>query len=372
VGSASYSRLPAGDYRFLVKACNGDGVWTEAATSFKFTVVPFLWQTWWFRLGTVVLFTAIVIGVAQFLDSRRMRQRLQEINRQAALERSRMAGMAEVATSVLHNVGNVLNSVNISSTVISNKLRHMRLENVGKASALLNQHVNDLPGFLTNDPKGRRLPEYLSELSNHLGNERDEILRELKSLVDGIEHIKNIVSRQQSYARASGVQESFGVVDVVEDAIRIHSGAMENLRVEMVREYQELPPVTMDKHKLLQIVINLISNAKHALTDGVTLEKKMVVRVGMNGNQRVKIAVIDNGVGISQENLTQIFQYGFTTRKDGHGFGLHSGALAAKELGGSLSVQSDGPGRGAAFTLEFPLQTADALASTADGGLSRN
>jgi ligand-binding sensor domain-containing protein/signal transduction histidine kinase len=371
-GNASYSRLPAGDYRFLVKACNGDGVWTEAATSFQLTVTPFLWQTWWFRLGTVAVFTAVVIGIAQLLDSRRMRQRVEEINRRAALERSRMAGMAEIATSVLHNVGNVLNSVNISSTVIGNKLRHMRLENVGKVSALLNQHADDLPGFLTMDPKGRRLPEYLSELSNHLGREREDLLREVKSLAEGIEHIKNIVSRQQSYARASGVQESFGIVDVVEDAIRIHSGAMENLQVRMVREYQELPPVTMDKHKLLQIVINLISNAKHALTDGGASEKRILVRVGMNGGQRVKIAVIDNGIGISPENLTQIFQYGFTTRKDGHGFGLHSGALAARELGGSLTVQSDGPGRGAAFTLEFPLQPGDAPASADASGLSRN
>ena len=70
----------------------------------------------------------------------------------------------------------------------------------------------------------------------------------------------------------------------------------------------------------------------------------------------MKISYIDNGIGIPADNLTRIFGHGFTTRKEGHGFGLHSGALAAKELGGALTVESDGPGKGATFTLEFPIQ----------------
>ena len=58
---------------------------------------------------------------------------------------------------------------------------------------------------------------------------------------------------------------------------------------------------------------------------------------------------------IPAASLGRIFTLGFTTRKDGHGFGLHSAALAAAEMGGSLVAESDGLGQGATFTLELPM-----------------
>ncbi len=353
---ASYSRLPAGNYQFRVKACNSDGVWNETGSTLAFSVAPFLWQTWWFRLSATVSFTLIVLAASRVLAARRLRERLQEVNRQAALEHSRMAGMAEVATSVLHNVGNVLNSVNISSTVIGDHVRNLRVSNLGKVSALLTEHASDLPGFFSKDPKGQRLPGYLADLAVHLAQEREQILEELRSLQNGIEHIKKIVVSQQSFARASGVLEQFNLTEVIEDALRIHAGSIEHHQVHIVRDYQQSPQITSDKHRIMQILINLIANAKQAVNRSGAEEKCITLRVAMNGDQKAKISVIDNGIGITPENLTKVFHYGFTTRKDGHGFGLHSGALAAKELGGSLSVQSDGPGRGATFTLELPSQ----------------
>ena len=161
---------------------------------------------------------------------------------------------------------------------------------------------------------------------------------------------------QQSYARVVGVAETLPVVDLVEDALRLNAGAMERHQVKVMREYFEVPPILVDKHKVLQILVNLIRNAKYALDDKGHTDKRLVLQVGLNGNNTVKICVIDNGIGIAAENLTRIFEHGFTTRKEGHGFGLHNGALAAKELGGSLTAQSEGPGRGAKFTLELPLQ----------------
>jgi signal transduction histidine kinase len=133
---------------------------------------------------------------------------------------------------------------------------------------------------------------------------------------------------------------------------------MERHGVQVVREYDKVPAIRVDKHKVLQILVNLIRNAKFACDEGGHGKKRIILRVGLNGNNCVKISVIDNGIGIPQENLTQIFAHGFTTRKDGHGFGLHSGALAAKEMGGALVVHSDGLGQGAVFTLELPIQHA--------------
>jgi signal transduction histidine kinase len=159
---------------------------------------------------------------------------------------------------------------------------------------------------------------------------------------------------QQSYARASGIVDTLPIVDLVEDALRMNNGALARHEVQVIREYTATPSVPVDKHKVLQILVNLVRNAKYALDDGGRKDKLLTVRVATDSDGFVKILVIDNGVGIPRENLTRIFSHGFTTRKNGHGFGLHSGALAAKEMGGSLSAHSDGLGTGATFTLELP------------------
>ena len=294
------------------------------------------------------IFRDVTLRKQTELELARMHQQLLEVSRQA--------GMAEVATNVLHNVGNVLNSVNVSSSLISDKVRASKAVNLAKAVALLQAHEGDLGEFLTNDPKGRQLPGYLRSLADHLAGEQQETLKEIKSLAANIDHIKEIIAMQQSYAKVLGVIESLPVVDLVEDALRLNAGAMERHQVKVVREYFEVPPILVDKHKVLQILVNLIRNAKYALDDRGHTDKRMVLQVGLNGNNTVKISVIDNGVGIPQENLTRIFEHGFTTRKEGHGFGLHNGALTAKELGGKLTAYSDGPGKGANFTLELPRQ----------------
>jgi PAS domain S-box-containing protein len=271
------------------------------------------------------------------------------------IDTSRQAGMAEVATSVLHNVGNVLNSVNVSSSLIADKIRGSKVSNIAKAVALIRANEGDLNHFLASDPKGKQLLDYLSNLASHLAQEQEDMLREVGSLLGNIMHIKEIVAMQQDYAKISGVVESVKIVDLVEDAIRINEGAMSRHHVKVVRDFTEMPPTLTEKHKVLQILVNLIRNAKHACDDSRRDDKQITLRVtGENG--WIKILVIDNGVGIPAENLTRIFNHGFTTRKEGHGFGLHSGALTAKELGGTLVAFSEGEGRGATFTLELPIR----------------
>jgi PAS domain S-box-containing protein len=314
----------------------------------------------WFELSNSLLEVPgqapLVLSIFRDITQRKQgAEELEQLHRRL-LEVSRQAGMAEVATSVLHNVGNVLNSVNVSSSLLSDKVRHSKVTNLIKAARLLQGHADDLADFLARDDKGRQLPGYLCNVAEHLATEHQEILEELGSLSANIDHIKEIVAMQQSYARVLGVVESLPVAELVEDALRLNSGAMERHRVKVIREYSEVPPILVDKHKVLQILVNLIRNAKYALDDRGHTDKEMILRIGLNGNQMVKVAVIDNGVGIAPEHLTRIFEHGFTTRKEGHGFGLHNGALAAKELGGSLTAHSEGPGRGAAFTLELPCR----------------
>ena len=216
-------------------------------------------------------------------------------------------------------------------------------------------HTSDLPGFFDQNPKGRQLLDYLVKLDKNLAHEQKGILREIDTLLGNILHIKEIVAMQQDYARVSGVIETLDVEDLVEDALRLNSGALDSYAIKLVRECSEMQPVAVDKHKALQILVKLISDAKHAFDDSPENGKQITLRIA-NANDRVRISVIDNGIGIPAENLIRIFNHGFTTKKDGHGFGLHSGALTAKDLGGTLTAFSEGTGRGSEFTLEIPLQ----------------
>ncbi|PYJ60919.1 MAG: ATPase [Verrucomicrobia bacterium] len=288
-------------------------------------------------------------------ERKRAEAELENVHKQL-VDTSRQAGMAEVATGVLHNVGNVLNSVNVSTTLVSENLKRSKAGNLARVAAMFREHAADLGAFLTADPKGKQLPAYLGQLADHLTREQSALLKESNLLKKNIEHIKDIVAMQQSYAKVSGVTEVVNVSDLVEDSLRMNAGALTRHGVQVIRKFDpHLPEITVEKHKVLQILVNLIRNAKYACAESGRTDMEMTVRV-TNGDDRMRIAVVDNGVGIPAENLARIFNHGFTTRKDGHGFGLHSGALAAKEMGGALCVHSDGPGHGAMFTLELPIQ----------------
>jgi len=295
------------------------------------------------------------VGVLQDITERKEAEAELERTHRQLLDISRAAGMAEVATSVLHNVGNVLNSVNVSAAVLSDKIRKSKLSYLTKATAMLREHAADLPAFLADDPRGRKLPGFLIEVADHLSREQRAQLEELATLGKNIEHIKEIVAMQQSYAKVAGVVETISAVDLIEDALRMNEAALARHEVQVIREYSDVPPVSVERHKVLQILVNLVRNAKYALDEGREPERQMRLRLERSNGAFIRISVIDNGAGIPPENLVRIFNHGFTTRKEGHGFGLHSGALAARELGGTLAVHSDGPGKGATFTLELPL-----------------
>jgi C4-dicarboxylate-specific signal transduction histidine kinase len=393
--SAFYTNLKPGSYGFEVQACNADGVWGATATGFTVELLPHYYQTVWFVVLAGLLGIVALIGISgwRLKRLRRKQKRLQaahdqleakvrertaelaesnsslkgeiEERKRAELEveqihrqlvdASRLAGQAEVASSVLHNVGNVLNSVNVSTTLVSERLQKLRLSNLAKAAQLLQEHSRDLAAFLTSDERGSRLPEYLLELSQHLRIEQQDMLAEVTSLAQNVEHIKEIVTLQQNYARVSGTKEKVEAAELMESALKMHASAYARHSVRLVREYDFVPTIIVDRHKVLQILINILQNAKYACDEAGHTGEKVIVRIKPLGEDRVIFEITDSGVGILPQNLTRIFSHGFTTRKNGHGFGLHSSALAAKEMGGSLMAHSEGAGKGATFTLELPL-----------------
>ncbi|WP_375769540.1 PAS domain-containing protein [Archangium gephyra] len=299
-----------------------------------------------------------VVGMTVFgrdiTDRKEAEARLGEMHR-SLLDVSRQAGMAEMATGVLHNVGNALNSVNVSVNLLSERLHQSRVPGLKKAMDLMASHGADLGAFLTADGRGRQLPSYLQALASQLIGEREELLDEVRTLQKSVEHIKSVVSMQQEHARFSGVVERLELTALLDDALRLQAVSFERLGIQVKREYTEGMLVKVDRHKLLQILLNLLSNARQALVESGRADKQLIIRVERMAAERLRIAVQDNGVGISPEDAPRLFTQGFTTKKDGHGFGLHISALAAAEMDAFLSCTSEGRGQGATFTIDLPI-----------------
>ena len=289
------------------------------------------------------------------LCSEEMQARLSQLRKMQAdmVETSRRAGMADVAVNVIHNVGNVLNSVNVSAAIIARAVGSTTNRGAERAIALL--RAQERPGqFLDEDPRGKKLLTYLEQICERMRAEREEILAELDALSKNVDHIKTIVSQQQSQARSASTMERIALTELLDDGIRAaRLESIDGRPVEIVREYQDLLVVEIDRHKVYQIIVNLLTNARDALEDSQG-PLRVMLRATRRGKDWVVIEIRDSGVGIAPENASRIFAHGFTTKAQGHGFGLHSSSCAAMELGGKLTVQSEGVGHGALFTLTLP------------------
>ena len=309
------------------------------------------------------LFFDNAMGLEQIIEARteELRRETDERKRSEAavadnrVRNARAAGMAEVATGVLHNVGNALNSVGVAASMIGDRLRRSKISGLTKANELLGAHTADLADFLTHSPQGKQLPGYLSKLGTSLHQERDEVLRELDGLQKGIAHMTAIVGTQQSLAKAGSGgtgTEPIKPALVFEEALALGLSADERKALKLKTDFGDGGPLELDRHRLIQILVNLIRNASHSVFGNDDAQLDLAVRLG---NDRLRFEVRDNGVGIDPKNKVKIFAHGFTTRQDGHGFGLHASACAAMEMGGTLSCESAGVGHGATFCIDLPL-----------------
>ncbi|WP_437937577.1 sensor histidine kinase [Sorangium sp. So ce341] len=270
-------------------------------------------------------------------------------------ETSRRAGMADIAAGVLHNVGNVLTSINVGAELVAERLRASRVGNLGKLVRLLEAEGEGLPASLSTADRASKILNFVRELSAHLATERDEILAEVTRLQEYLSHLKAIVNKQQSYATAIGVTELCELPGLVDDAIALVSASLALTGIEIARDYQPVAGATLDRHKALQILVNLVRNAAESIAGCGREGGRIVASIRGDGGARFQLMVEDNGAGIDERLASRLFTQGFTTKPSGHGFGLHTSALAAKEMGGTLTCRS-APGRGAAFILDLPVR----------------
>ena len=299
--------------------------------------------------GNATRFVSIVKDITQRKAAEKERDRLHEKLNTAA----RLAGRAEVATGVLHNVGNVLNSVNVSATLIKETLRQNSVDLLRKGVDMLGDHEAGIVNFLTEDERGRHFPTFIHRLTDSLENERDAELDEIESLLSNIDHIRQIVTAQQSSARRQRLIESFRVAELIDSAIDVVGTSLHRHDIRVEKEIPNWLTMRSERHELMQVLVNLIKNAKEACDDN---DNRVISISALEEAGFARIDVKDTGVGIDPDQLKSMFQHGFTTKANGHGFGLHAAAITASELGGALSAHSDGKNLGATFTLRIPLQ----------------
>ncbi|MBY0292086.1 MAG: PAS domain-containing protein [Alphaproteobacteria bacterium] len=269
---------------------------------------------------------------------------------------ARMAGMADIATSTLHNVGNVLNSANVSVELLKEYMLRTDFNKIMKVMSLLEEHSSDLGAYIYKDPQGKLVPEYLMGLIKNVKREYEVISQEVQNLSSNITHISNIITTQNDMSRAAGMTEHVFLPDLMDSALQMSDSSFEQNHISIVKNYQKLPFVNIDRVKLLQILTNLIRNAKEALIENLKKDEK-VITLSIHDHKEAKEVIIqvkDNGIGILPENLKRIFSFGFTTKEKGHGLGLHMSLLNTKDIGGTLTVESKGFGKGTTFTLTLP------------------
>lgn len=272
------------------------------------------------------------------------------------VETARRAGMTEVAIGVLHNVGNVLNSVTISTTCLAESQKNSRIPQLDRLVELLNKNKDNLGQYLTEDPRGKLFPAYLEKLAGLLNKQRAKDTEEIKKLSQHLSHAIEVIRAQQAQANVKAVLEPVTPSELMDQAEKVNATDIKKCKIAVEHKYEPIPVLLIDKHKVLQILINLVKNAGQSIAARGNENGCITLEVRRNRDGSTAFQVTDNGVGISGEHLSRVFSYGFTTKPDGNGYGLHNAANSATEMGGNLTVQSEGMNRGASFLLSLPLE----------------
>ncbi len=294
--------------------------------------------------------------LAVALDRAAMLRSLHE-QKEISIAGAHYAGMAEIAIDVLHNVGNALTSVKVSSATLQHDLETSRVARVEQAAEMLESRAGtgarELAAFLTDDPRGKSLPAYLVELSRVLRRENQEALAELGRLGEQVTLIEHAIAAQETRTAGRSFTESADLSRIVDDVLELHADALARNRIAVVRNYRPVGRPAVQRTKLAHVLANLLQNAEEALLQKTDDDRRVLVDIGADASGAASIRIEDNGDGIAAENLSKIFGHGFTTRKGRPGFGLHYCANSMTEMGGRMAVESGGPGKGAAFLLFF-------------------
>ncbi|MDR8391577.1 ATP-binding protein [Aliifodinibius sp. S!AR15-10] len=375
--TATYTNLDPGEYTFRVKASNSDDVW-NIGTELALAISPPFWKTYGFYVFTGTFVLAFLLGLYHWKvqSVRRRNEKLEqkvsdrtaELNaknkdleealselkktRSELVLKAHKAGMADLATGVLHNVGNILNSINASTALIDETLKNSRIQNLKKANEMLREHMDDIESFIVNNPKGKKLLRYYLKIEEPINQEYNNLKTQKDRLQEKVNLIVEAIAAQQDFSKADIITENVNLQKLVEKALTLQAGSIERHDLTIQRNYEDVEEIKVEKTKVMHILFNLLKNAKESMKQAGVTDKVLRIKCWQD-EQYAHLSLSDNGLGISEEQLKKIFTHGFTTKKKGHGFGLHSCANYMNEMNGKIDVESEGLGHGATFTLSF-------------------
>lgn len=285
---------------------------------------------------------------------KKVRERTVELEsiQRVALANAHEAGMAEIATGILHNIGNITNSINASAEELHRIVQGSRISTFLKANEIVRENLGNAEAFFASDPRGKILPEFYVKTGEAMAKEYEQMKEEISGIGKKIALVRDVVHTQQEYAKKGLFVETIDLAEVTDEILDLHKTSLSRHEVQVKRNYIFRPSVRVQKVKFAHILMNLVKNAKEAMKD-MHSERELTAEIGVHPGKGIYLMIKDTGEGIAAENLEKIFTHGFTTKDDGHGFGLHFCANAMKEMGGRLAVLSDGPGRGSSFILYF-------------------
>lgn len=381
--SATYTNLDPGEYIFKVKAANSDGYWGSETKQFKLSITPPFWQTSWFYLLSFMTVAGLIFGgfkyrTRQITEHNKelekevnirtqelresnsdLKQALEDLKktRKELVVNAHKAGMADIAAGVVHNIGNVLNSINTSTSLTDEVLKKSKFKGLKKVNELLLKHEDNLADFLQNDPKGQKLLEYLRKLDESVTEELKTLDKYNKRLDKKVKLINDVIAAQQSYANVGLGDDEEHLVQILEDTLTIFSTSFSRHDITIEKEIEDVPKVSVQKTKLVHIILNILKNAKESMIEAGVENRRICIRLWQDNpaDKYVKLRISDNGSGIDEGNLRKVFNHGFTTKEKGHGFGLHSSANYMTEMGGKIEVQNRDDERGATFILKIPV-----------------
>ncbi|RIK76091.1 MAG: hypothetical protein DCC67_14340 [Planctomycetota bacterium] len=273
--------------------------------------------------------------------------------RQKLQESAHRSGMEEVASEVLHNVGNAVNSAICSTEALRESLAASKAAGLGRAAALLREQGPHAAAFFAADPRGPKLIDYLIALDDSLQAELAEQRAEADRLLAVVCHIRDVVAAQQAYTGQAEYRQETSLAALVDESLMLNREALSAHGVAVSVDLPELPDLLLSKTKVTQVLVNLVRNAIEAMQEQPMAERKLAISAHLTADQGIEIEVTDTGHGFTEEVREKLFMHGFTTKPTGRGLGLHYCANAVLGSGGAISGDSPGPCRGATFRIRL-------------------
>ncbi|MBO1319880.1 response regulator [Acanthopleuribacter pedis] len=272
------------------------------------------------------------------------------------LEAAHDAGMAEIAANLLHNVGNAMASVKTSVSVLNDMIgQNQALRFYRRMVDLFReqQQAGTLAEFFQSE-RATMVTQAWDRIEDTWQKQTTQFEEELTRLGRNLAGIDNIVESQRQYANAP---ETFNEVDlngIINNVLQFQKRNLDAAEIQVIRDFEELPELPLQKGKLTKVLVHLIDNAIDAsLAQGG--ERTLTLRTRLLKDQGVRLEVIDKGAGIPKEHVSRIFTQGFSTKAGNSGYGLHYCANAIQEMRGRIDVKSEGTGKGACFIVDFSL-----------------